>query len=492
MNTTKSLRRFLLICILSIVILAGLTTAFFNYSAVGEQVEELFDAELAQMARVLQSLLKGTDLPTSKRSQTLIYEDFVNSRFDTFQEKNLASAIEFTNYGHRYEKKLAFQVWDRSGMLLIQTHTAEKSKIPLLPPGFNQFTSDEGLWHTFTLVDEDEGNRIQVAQKNDVRSELTNQIAIQQIVAPLVITPVVALLIWYLIGYAFSPLHRLSNQVSSLNIKNLQPIGDHDIPAEIQVLVSSLNELFTRVRNQAIRERRFTADVAHELRTPLAALKIQLQNSMRRLAENPARKSIQKAQLALENIISLVELLLLLNKLETTYNPEDTTSVDIGDSISQIVSLLEAKRAQAQVTIKTELQENITVKAHSSMIQALIRNLLENALKYSPPGGQIDITLADGKLMISDCGAGIPEQELESVFERFYRVEGHTSTGSGLGLAICRQIASLYGFSIQLENRKDVSSGITASIHFTRPVGQAGLQPIVKPVLFADAEQLSS
>ena len=469
-----SLRRFLLTGILSVVFLAGLTTAFFNYRAVSEQVEELFDAEMAQMARVLQSLLKSSELTESSLTQTLNYEDFVNSPFDTFTDEEKSSAVEYSEYGHKYEKKLAFQVWDQSGNLILQTRTAKKSGIPLQSPGFNTLSSfskqsqSDSLWHTFTLQDSAADTIIQVAQTDDVRSELTIRIAAQQILAPLLITPVVAVLIWYLIGYAFRPLQKISDQVSSLNINNLQPVGGLDIPAEIQVLVNSLNQLFYRVKKQAIRERRFTADVAHELRTPLAALKIQLQNGLRRLIDDPARKSLQKAELALENMINLVELLLLLNKLETTYTIADTVPIRVADLIPEIVSLLEEKAIKARVNITTEIKEHVVVNAHRSLLLALISNLLDNALKYSPEGKSIDILLANGQLKICDVGPGIPATKLENVFQRFYRVEGDGATGSGLGLSICRQIAKLYGFSVKLENRTDVITGLAASIDFAQ------------------------
>ena len=130
---------------------------------------------------------------------------------------------------------------------------------------------------------------------------------------------------------------------------------------------------------------------------------------------------------------------------------------------------MNAKTENAREVINIEVRESIRIKAHTSLFQALVRNLLENALKYSPPGETIDVTLADGKLRISDRGPGIPEKELENVFHRFYRVDGDASSGSGLGLSICKEIANLYGFSIRLENRIEVASGVTASIVFSEP-----------------------
>jgi two-component system sensor histidine kinase QseC len=469
----RNLRRFIVVTTLVVVCGGGLITAFANYRDAREQVEELFDAELAQMARVLQSIFSNPLYHREAFSAPLVYDDF--DGVDPSSEGKGAEH-EISATGHKYEKKLAFQIWDKDDKLLIQSQTAAANNIPRQASGFHTASVGASLWRVFTIIDADRGLRVQVAQREDVRTELTLEISEHLFMVPLMVLPLLAMLIWYLIGYAIAPVKRLSSEVSHRHMGNLTSIDASGVPQEIRGLVASLNALFARVKAQALMERRFTADAAHELRTPLAAIKIQLQNALRRMENDRASESLQKSLRALNRMIHLVEQLLLLNRLDSTQALEHSEKVPVADCIRSVLEEYGEPFRNRGIRLVLDLDETIEVEAHPSLLHSLIRNFVDNALRHTPEAGEIRILLSKDGLRIEDSGSGIPEDQLETVFQRFYRIEGdgspagslpgEKSQGAGLGLAICRQIAGLYGFDLRIENRQGPQSGLCVIVRF--------------------------
>lgn len=460
----RSLRRFILLTTLVVVVGGGLITAFANYGDAQEQIEELFDAELAQMARVLQSVFNNPGYQLQDVSEPLIYEDFADLSPQAHDEEEDEHEVMMS--GHKYEKKLAFQVWDRNERLIIQSRTAAQHNLPKRPAGFHTVSEGSSMWRIFALFDERNGMSVQVAQREDVRSELTLEISEHLFMLPLMVLPMLALAIWYLVGVAVAPLRNISEEVSQRHMGNLSAIDANDVPVEITGLVESLNLLFSRVKSQALMERRFTADAAHELRTPLAAIKIQLQNALRRIEGGPARDSMLKSLAALNRMIHLVEQLLLLNRLDSTKVIENSEPVLVASTIQTVIDEYAEQIDERRIQLIQSVDETLVVDAHPALLYSLVRNFMDNALRYTPNGGVINIVLGNGLLKIEDSGAGVPEDQLETVFQRFYRVEGDSSQGAGLGLAICRQIASLYGFDLNIKNRTSPERGLQVIIGF--------------------------
>lgn len=465
MINVRSIRHFILITVLLTVIGGGLFSAYANYEDSKEQVEELFDAELAQMARVLQSVFNNPLTPIGKNSEALIYEDF---NFPNGVNSHTHDGNEISDDGHKYEKKLAFQVWGKEGGLILQSRSAYDVGLLRQEKGYHSVVVDRVLWRLFTLPDRQSGRWIQVAQREDVRTELTEEITEHLLMVPLIVTPLLAVVIWYFVGVAFTPLKRLSEDLSERHMGNLTPVDEANIPDEIRGLVTSINALFSRVKEQALTERRFTSDAAHELRTPLAAIKVQLQNTLRRVDNEKAADSVKKSLKALNRMIGLVEQLLLLSRLDATEVLENSEPVLLNATINSVIEELDFQLVDKQIRLNTELSTDVIVEGHDVLLHSLVKNFLDNAVRYTPDNSEITLTLNAQELVIEDSGPGIPETEIGAVFNRFYRVEGDCSQGEGLGLAICQKIARLYGCQLQLENQSKPKTGLRVRLIFNQ------------------------
>ena len=263
MLPTRSIRRFLLIGIASVIALGWSITAIINFSSSREQVEELFDAELAQMSRVLQAMI-GQEM--SAHATPLNYADqgVLEATFDNGESSAL---------GHKYERKLAFQVWSDAGQLLLANHLPLPTDANALHEGYADLKVEGHAWHSFTLHDKAQKLWFRVAQREDVRSELTGEIALAATLPGLILTPLLLLVSAWVIRRGLAPLHQISSELKNRDYQNLSEIDHERYPLELQQPVEELNQLFRRVTESHERERRFTADAAHELRTPLAISK---------------------------------------------------------------------------------------------------------------------------------------------------------------------------------------------------------------------------
>jgi len=275
-----SIKRFLLIAIISLISVMWTISTVLNFHESQEQVEEVFDAELAQMSRMLQAVITtNIKLSTNQAPQPLSYLDkgILDEAF---------GHQEYNERGHKYEKKLAFQVWNTKGKLFFENHIQLPKPFGILKPGFQTVITKQLNWRTFTLKDEDYGFWIKVAQREDVRTELTNEIAWNTTWPSLVIVPFLILILGAVIQKGLSPLRQISAELKGRDYHNLSELNESDYPKELKHMVSELNSLFERVNDTYERERRFTADAAHELRTPLSISKVHLQN-IQQISNNP-------------------------------------------------------------------------------------------------------------------------------------------------------------------------------------------------------------
>ncbi|MCP5170372.1 MAG: sensor histidine kinase N-terminal domain-containing protein [Hahellaceae bacterium] len=454
MLTIRSLKHYFLISLLTVIMLINLIIGVSNYHESEEQVEELFDAEMAQMARVLQSLFTH-----GQRAQGHL----------EYHEKDIGAQIdnghdEYTNLGHKYEKKLAFQIRSPEGAIILQSDSATRSPLPIQAIGYHSLTLEKDAWRTFTLIDSDSGYVIQVAQNEDVRSELTHEIALHSVIPTVLSLPVFALLIGALVSRATRHLEHISNEVKQRDAGNLEAIDLPNVPDEIAPIIAALNHLFMRVRLQSERERRFTADAAHELRTPLAAIKIQLQNALRKSQLEASHASVSKALKALDRLVELVQQLLLLSRLDQPEESLGIECVELGDVVSNVVSELYPIAQARHIDFHLDLSDKLSIQANPVLIFTLVRNFAENALRYSDAHQQIDIRVNQHQVVIRDFGPGIPDDKINQVFERFYRVEGdHGGGGAGLGLAICKEISGRYHIDVSLRN---ASPGLEVTLDF--------------------------
>lgn len=412
-----SLRRRLLSVILAAIAVASVLQASSAYRTALAQTDALFDSQLQALAR---SVGGGVPLMPS-------------------------------NPGDIQSLDMMVQIWGPDGVQIFRS--TGRSLPTQTRLGFSDVDVEGVRYRVYSL--QAPRHVIQVAQDLDARRARARSLAIDAMLPVALLAPVLMGAVWWLISASLSPLARMRRQVAQRAPDDLSPLPDADLPQEVQPLVRELNLLFERMRQSFGAQQQFVADAAHELRSPLAALKLQAQ-ALRRGREGPEHAAaVARLNDGIDRAIKLTEQLLALAREEAA----DTSGVHEG------VDLLEAARAAVgdvlpqAAAMGTDVGlatfDPVAVRGRPESIRILLRNLLENAIKYSPPGGRVDVSLPTrgevACIVVEDSGPGIPEPERERVFDRFYRSPGAGGAGSGLGLAIVKIIADRHGGSVGLD-----------------------------------------
>lgn len=456
-----SIRRALLSSILGITTLVLLVAAGFSYRAGLQEAGELFDAKLAHSSRVLMSLVDEplSDLDARPRDEPPRVIAVWHGRAE-----GTGDALAMAD-GHAYETKLAFQVRDARGTLLLRSDSGPDRRLAPLVPGFADRIIDGEHWRTFTLKSPS-GHWYQSGELAAIREEIAEEIALGTMLPLLAALPLLALFVWVAVGWACRSLQRVSDAVALRAPERLEPIQLARVPREVFGLVQAVNGLLDRLQRGLARERRFTADAAHELRTPLAALKVHAYNLHH--ANDDAERAQSQAHLdaGILRMERLVAQLLALSRIESSGTASERTSIDLADVVRHHEHDARALGAIDHKQIRLTL-EATTVEGDAAAIDALVRNLIDNAVRYAPPGGRIDVRVGrDGDratLVVEDSGPGIPEDARERVFERFHRELGTGVEGSGLGLAIVAEALQLHGGAIALDTSPTLG-GLRATV----------------------------
>ena len=454
---TVSIRKRLLFLLVGVIGSLWAIVTWQVYIETQHEVEELFDAQLAQSARVLFGLIKH---------EIEDQEDEAEER-----ERHFVLDVDTFHPAHRYEQKLAFLVRSSDGKFLFRSATAPLFSIPNEDDTHYTNQALEGqLWRVFTLR---EGQFwVQTAERYDIRNELIHQVISSTLSIFLISIPLVAMLIWFSIGHSLKPLHQVASEISARRPEQLQQIDINKVPLEIRELINALNALFSRLHHAFENERRFTADAAHELRTPLAAIKTQAQVAQRAKDSQQRQQALQKMIMGLDRATHLVEQLLNLARIEATQTLPISGCIDLHELVNHVIINLtpQALDKAIDLGLETELDVSIT-RGHWEALELMMRNLVDNAIHYTPPGGHVTITLTKDSpsfltLCIIDTGPGIPLEQKKRIFERFYRGNNHNQSGSGLGLSIAQRVAQLHHLNIQLLNNPDRNNGLCVQIQF--------------------------
>lgn len=451
----KSIKRFLIFGILGSLTLVSLLSAIHIFHESQNEVEELFDAELAQMARLLQSVVNAT-LSKNLQAKSLAYldSDILNGVFGD---------EEYTELGHKYEQKLAFQVWDESGNLFFENHLNLPSSGENLSAGFKTLEGDAFSWRSFTILDKKSGFWILTAQRADVRTELTNEISFDTIMPNLLIIPLLFVVLGWVINKGLSPLKNVSQALKARDYNNLDHIEKGSYPIELQFLLDELNELFSRVSHAYERERRFTADAAHELRTPLAVSKVHLQNIQQTTKEATTRDFVCKSLMGIERLIHMVQQLLVLSRLDAKQEESDKTSIDISKLVDDIAAELKQIPDLATTNISVTADSFPSWSFDESQLRILLRNIIDNAARYGISESMVLVHIKEKSIVVrNNCAEFTPEQ-LRLITERFARGTS-SKQGSGLGLSICQQICDQNGLKMSIANRTDDMTGLQTTI----------------------------
>jgi two-component system sensor histidine kinase QseC len=463
-----SIRRRLLFTLLFTISLVSGITLLLSYYDAQHEVEELFDAHLAQSAKVLQALL----LPELVQGDAVRLQSFLH--YTESFPLVIDSEEEASAYGHEYERKLAFQVWDHEKNLILKSASAPEA--PLSIPGLeprNRGYSDEivqgASWRVFKLWDRQERFLFQVAERFDVREELTNDISNRLLAPAFLALPILGIMIWIGVGRGLKPVRHVAEEVTRRDPHNLQPMQVGPVPVEIRPLVTELNELFEQLRHAFDRERRFTDDAAHELRTPLASLKTQAQVALRATDETEQQQALNQVISGVDRASHLLEQLLTLARINPESNELKCEDIFLHALAADVIAQIAPAAFTKKITLELTGDRNALVKSDPISLSVLIRNLMDNAVRYTPEGGAVSVDVGkQGQkivLTVSDTGPGISPDLQHRVFDRFYRMVGNHSQGCGLGLAIVKQIADLFDLSVELRNSEQ-GNGLIAKVTF--------------------------
>lgn len=437
----KSLRARLLVLLLATVLLGWIATAVFSYFDVRHEINEMLDAHLAQSASLLVAQTGGE-----------------------LQEPVRDGAGRV----HKYEREVAFQIWDR-GELHMRSASAPGVHLSGVFEGFSDSTIDGRRWRVFSRRDEEGRYVVQVGEVYKFREELAASVA-GHLMHPLTVAlPALAVLIWLGTAWGLAPLKRLARDVAMRAPDNLAPLNSAGAPNEVVPLLGALNALFARVRASLERERRFTADAAHELRTPLAAIKTQAQVAQAARSGEERERALRNVASGVDRTTRLVEQLLALARLDPGAAAVERHAVDLMELASGALKDIAPEAASKQIELGLEGETGVTVSGDAGLLHLLLRNLLDNAVRYTPAGGSVTVRVerrgAEVTLLVTDTGPGIAPAERARVTERFYRVLGSGEEGSGLGLSIVSQVAELHGATLAL-HAADGASGLRVEVTF--------------------------
>lgn len=447
-----SLRARILFLLLSASLLLWGTAAVMSYVEAHHEIDELYDAHLASTARILLSQI-------GQESAEMEVEGI--------------GAHKYEEHGadyHKYERKIAFQVWDAAGKLVMRSANAPTTLFIEDQDGFGDARINNRTWRVFSHWDEKHHFRVQIGERHDVRDELTESVVSSLVYPFLFALPLLALLVWLGVGKGLAPLRAITADVARRKPQNLKPLEADGAPDEIRPLVASLNGLLTRLDTALENERRFTADAAHELRTPLAALKTQAQVALRSSAEDERRHALRQVVEGVDRATHMVEQLLTLARLEPGAVPPRMESLALRALAVECAVALAPQAMDKSIEISVE-EGVATIVGNAAMLGILLRNLVDNAIRYTPRGGWVSLKVLREQtravLEVCDSGAGIPSQERDQVIRRFYRVLGSGEDGSGLGLSIVQRIAEFHGATVELG--ESTAGGLSVRVSFPRP-----------------------
>jgi len=432
----RSLRWRLLAAVCAAVLLLWLLTGWLSYTRAQHEAEELMDGNLAQSARLLLALLHDGETDPGELAGRLA------------TVRGAADNI--------YEPPLEFQVGRADGSILARSQAAPH--LPVLgAPGYRNIMRKDAAWRVLNVASHDGRYRVQVAQSIALRDRAALEVASHTVLPLALLSPVLILLIYLSVLRALRPLDRLAGEVSARNPDNLAPIPVQQVPTEALPLVGAINRLLQRVAHTLDNERRFTADAAHELRTPLAALKVHAQVA-RLCTEDAAREhALRQLEHGVDRASRLVEQLLRLARLDPLNTLPDPDAVSLHTLVDHTLEALRQSTPEAAQRITHTLSPDTpAVAGDAELLQIALRNLLDNALRYTPAQAAIQVAVEDDgqtlNLVVCDNGPGVPADTLARLGERFFR-GASSAEGSGLGLAIAARIMTLHGGRLALSNR---------------------------------------
>ncbi|MET0155900.1 MAG: ATP-binding protein [Rickettsiales bacterium] len=443
----KSIRRYLLASLIIALTTGSLLVAVFTYFNAAGEIDELYDKNMVEIAETLKTQMSALNLEEYHVKGTL-----GPSLKETIKE----------------EQEFLVQVWDKNGTSIYTSHRA----IPYPfqeKRGAHQNDFQDKSWRTYGAETDD--FVIQISQPQRARIRYVREVSLNLLFPMLLLIPVVGFLIWVAVGKSLNPLSDISDAITKRSATSLDPIAEESIPVEIRPLVQELNELLVRLNNSLEAQRNFTADAAHQLRTPLTALQLQLANLKRAKTDLERERNASKLQDGIDRATHLVQQLLSLARVEPNAMDAPTTPVNLAAIVHDVVKQHAEMAMQKNIHVGMPQDESVIVPGNTENLCTLLENLISNALRYTPQGGKVNINLyksaGNAVIEVQDNGIGIPAADRERIFERFYRVLGTEVEGTGLGLSIAQNIVEQHSGAIRIGEGID---GRGASFTVTLPL----------------------
>lgn len=426
MRLTSSIRRRIVAILIGLFVITWLAAFTATYVAATSRIAVLYDAQLAHDAGALLVLAEQEPAPRGEEPRRIP----VNPP--------------------QFRKVLAFAVW-HGERLMLQSYNAPVVARPVTA-GYADATLDGRTWRGYTLMQPQAGLTVWVGEPFALRDRMIDDITRDVLFPMLLALPLLAAAVWWGVGRGLKPLARVATEVAGRSASNLQPLGVAVVPSEVNVLVDRLNDLLTRLREAFDRERRFTADAAHEIRTPLAGIKTHAQVLLRTANESERRQAAEQVIEGVDRTARLVEQLLTLARLDREALAHEFTPVDAGSLAAEVLEGMRRDAEAKRMTLGLQAEGHAEINGNRVALNMMLRNLVDNAIRYTPAGGRVEVQVGcvdkQIALRVTDTGPGIPRAERGRIFDRFYRGTNATAFGCGLGLSIARRVAELHSASI--------------------------------------------
>jgi len=418
----KSIRGDLLLWVTGTLVLGVLAVALATYYTARDQIDVILDGELRQLAQAVH-----------------LREDWAEAGHVRIAREDVTFAVRAYDEGGR--------VFFESGLPSLPADAPKT-----LEPGFSLVETPDGAWRIYTHVMPE--GVVQVAQPEAIRDALARHLALRTTVPEIVFIPVLAALLAWVLRRSLRPLYETSARVRERDAARLDPLPTAGVPEELAPLVEQINALFARLTASLETERRFVADAAHELRSPVAALALQVQLAERARTDPARAAALAELRQGIARAARLVQQLLDLARLEPGVASEPPAPVDLAQTVREVIGGFAARAEHGRVDLGVDAPPSLLVTGAASELRSLVANLVDNALRYAPAGSAVTVSLREAagalELAVEDAGPGIPPEERERVLRRFQRVEGDTTAGSGLGLPIAKAIAERHRGSLRL------------------------------------------
>jgi signal transduction histidine kinase len=429
----RSIRARLLVALIILVALISLLAAGVTYRRVLSETSTLFDYQLRQMALSLRSqisLAPRIEVPPDQGDT-----DFVVQIWDVFGARTYVS---------------------RPGLPMINQTVL----------GYADLNLRGQPWRAYGLQTAD--GVIQIAQPLQVRQALARAAAARVVIPLILLLPIMVAAVAWIVRRGLLPLRFVAAEVQRRDARTLAPLGTNNLPREVEPLVSELNRLLERLQRAFSAQRAFISDAAHELRSPLTALRLQLQLLDRAPDETERFEARARLGAAVERAIHLVEQLLALARSEPQEAPMDLENVDLSAAAAEGIKDTHDLALARNIDLGLDATPGLFIRGNREALRTLVRNLVDNAVRYTPPGGTVQVrcrsVAPDAVLEVSDTGPGIAAADRERVFDRFYRRAAAQEGGTGLGLAIVKAIAERHGARIDLGEA--AGGGLHVSVRF--------------------------